>query len=230
MTCTPSTYACLLDGVAGRFSDRFANIDVTHGLTASRRIIGRTCHWLITHRHAGPHAPPRRRRHEGRLEEGPVRGGGPRGFSFDFTRARRHRAYLTRRRLRCSSSPTSPRSGSARPWTPRRWAARSGRPAWAARRCVETRRVDGVGRPKFDSTQAQRPCASAPTGRTWRVRCGASFYITLRRVARAGRAFSLILDKRTLDIEMDSEPRCTEFYEHIKALVAQAKLRRSFAH
>jgi len=28
---------------------------------------------------------------------------------------------------------------------------------------------------------------------------------------------------------MDSEARCNEFHEHFKALVAQAKLRRSFA-
>ena len=64
------------------------------------------------------------------------------------------------------------------------------------------------------------------------MRCGAdtTYLYTLRRVARAGRAFSLILDKRTLDIEMDTEARCAEFHGHFEALVAQAKLRRSFAH
>ena len=68
-------------------------------------------------------------------------------------------------------------------------------------------------RPKFDvhaGTKTLRKCADGPD------------------VAR--RAFSLILDKRTLDVEMDTEARCAEFHGHFEALVAQAKLRRSFAH
>ena len=70
-----------------------------------------------------------------------------------------------------------------------------------------------VGGPKRSSgmggTKTLRKCADGPD------------------VAR--RAFSLILDKRTLDIEMDSEARCAEFQGHFEALVKQAKLRRSFA-